>query len=268
MSDCIYNNGIQEIDIDKIIELSSILLFQNNRNSLYNELINIIKRCFKVKKILIIEVMNKNFEVVVEWKDQCGEEKIINNDSENFEVFHPLIYDKKLIGIVFIEKNASYSNIKLKMLKLICIQVASVMKKIDAEEVKVQKIKNELRESEEGYKRLFELSPDAICVHSNGKIVLANPETGKLFDMKNPKGMIGRDIMDFVHPSCNNTVKSRMKKIYEGGMVTPFIEEKVFANDGSIIEVEVGTSTFKYMGKPVILVVARNINQRKKWREN
>jgi PAS domain S-box-containing protein len=138
------------------------------------------------------------------------------------------------------------------------------LQEIDAEESKVQKIESELRECEEGYKRLFELSPDATIVHSGGKVVLANPAAGKLFDAKYPEDIIGRNVMDFVHPEYIDIAKSRIKTIYAGEMVTPFIEEAFLTNDGSIIDVEVGTSTFKYKDKPAVLVVARNITQRKK----
>jgi PAS domain S-box-containing protein len=134
----------------------------------------------------------------------------------------------------------------------------NVVKKID-QEVKAEKI-----ESEEGYKRLFELSPDAICVHSGGKIVLANPAAERLFNMKDSKGIIGRNVIDFVHPDYINIAKSRISAIYEGAMDTPFIEEKFLANDGTVIDVEVGTSAFQYKGKSAVLVVARNINKRKR----
>lgn len=127
-----------------------------------------------------------------------------------------------------------------------------------------QETKAEKFESEEGYKRVFELSPDAMCVHSGGKIVLANPAAEGLFNMKDPKGLIGRNVIDFVHPDYISIAKSRINEIYEGGMATPFIEEKFIANDGSVIDVEVGTSAFQYKDKPAVLVVARNINKRKK----
>ena len=299
MSEHINVNGLQEIDVEKVIELSKVFLFENDRNDLYNKLINIINSYFKVKRILVLEIVNRNFEVVVEWKEQfgkavfynennindtsnilrgtsnifrgtieeicdCKKEKIINKGSEGFEVFYPLICKEELLGILYIEKNLHYNQMELKMLKLICFQVAAVMERISIEGDKVQKIESELRESEEEYKRLFELSPDAVCVHSGGKIVLANPATEGLFDMKNYKDIIGRSIMDFVHPDYIDIAKSRINTIYEGGMNTPFIEEKFLTSGGYAIDVELGTSAFKYKGNLAVLIVIRNINKRKK----
>ena len=296
MSEHINPNILQEIDIEKIIELSKNLLFETDRNALYNKLINIINSYFKVKRVLVFKIINRDFEVVVEWKEQfgeaifysernindiskifrdaikeicvCKEGKIINKGREGFEVFYPLIYKEEILGIVYIERNLNYSHMELKMLKLICFQVAAVMERINIEEAKAAKIESELRGNEEEYKRLFELSPDAVCVHSGGKIVLANPATEGLFDMKDPKAIIGRSIMDFVHPQYIDIAKSRINTIYEGGMTTPFIEEKFLTNEGDIIDVELGTSACKYKGKLAVLIVTRNIDKRKKMERN
>lgn len=138
-----------------------------------------------------------------------------------------------------------------------CIDVSVVQEIYEEDE-------NQKFEGSEGYKRLFELSPDAMCVHCNGIIVLANPAAERLFDMKDPKGIIGRNVMDFVHPDYIYIAKSRINNIYEGALDTPFIEEKFLSNDGSVIDVEVGTSAFQYKGKSAVLVVARNISKRKK----
>ncbi|MBU3092070.1 PAS domain-containing sensor histidine kinase [Clostridium sp. CF011] len=298
MSEYVNDNVLQETDIDKVIELSKVLLFENDRNALHSKLINIINSYFKVKRVLILECVNRNFEVVIEWKEQCGEaifynernikgtsnifrgtsnifrgiieevcdckkEKVINKGSEGFEVFYPLIYKEELLEIIYIEKNLEYSNMDLKMLKLICFQVAAVMERISIEEAKVQKI-----ESEEEYKKLFELSPDAICVLSGGKIVLANPATEGLFDVKDSKDIIGRSIMEFVHLDYIDIARSRINIIYEGGMTTPFIEEKFLTSGGSVIDVELGTAAFKYKGELAVLIVTRNIDKRKKMERN
>ncbi|MGH4123675.1 MAG: PAS domain S-box protein [Clostridium sp.] len=124
---------------------------------------------------------------------------------------------------------------------------------------------NELMESEQVYKRLFELSPDPIFVHCDGKIVLANPATERLLSTKD---IIGRNIMDFIHTNYIDIVTSRINTLYEGGIIAPFIEEKFISNDGTVIDVEIGTSLFKYGGKSSILVVVRNINKRKKMERN
>lgn len=140
---------------------------------------------------------------------------------------------------------------------------ANVLEEIEIDKV-VQKSESEFRENEELYKRLFELSPDPIFVHCDGKIVLANPATERLFNMKDSKDVIGRNVMDFIHPDYIDIATSRINTVYKGGIVAPFIEEKFISNDGTVIDVEIGTSPFQYKDKSSILVVARNISKRKK----
>jgi len=56
-----------------------------------------------------------------------------------------------------------------------------------------------LKESEERYRRLFDLSPDAIAVHSAGRITLVNQAALNLVGAKHPEEIIGKPMMDFVH---------------------------------------------------------------------
>ncbi|MBU3143319.1 PAS domain-containing sensor histidine kinase [Clostridium sp. CF012] len=139
----------------------------------------------------------------------------------------------------------------------------NILEEINIDSV-IQKSEREFRESEEVYKKLFQLSPDPIFVHCDGKVVLANPETGRLFNMKDSKDVIGRNVMDFIHPDYIDIATSRINTVYEGGTVAPFIEEKFISDDGTVIDVEIVTSAFKYKDKDSILVVARNISKRKK----
>lgn len=125
-------------------------------------------------------------------------------------------------------------------------------------------IKNVIIENEQVFKRIFELSPDPVFVHCDGKIVLANPATMRLLHLQDDNAIMGRNVFDFVHPDYIDVAKNRINTLYEGGMITTFVEEKFISDDGTVIDVEIGTSPFKYKDKSAILVVARNINKRKK----
>ncbi|MGH4137322.1 sensor histidine kinase [Clostridium sp.] len=127
---------------------------------------------------------------------------------------------------------------------------------------------NKKNESEEVFKRIFELSSDPIFVHCAGKIVLANPATEKLFNIKESKDIIGKNVMDFIHPDYIDIASGRINTIYEGGMSAPIIEEKFISSGGTVIDVEIGTSAFQYKNKSAILVIARNINKRKNMERN
>lgn len=121
-----------------------------------------------------------------------------------------------------------------------------------------------LRENEERYRRLVELSPDAMAVHSEGKIVFINTAGARLIGATNPKQIIGKSIMDFLHPDYRKTVKERFREMREKGKGVPFIEEKFIRLNGTEVDVEVATTPFTNLGKPAMLAVARDITERKK----
>ncbi|HJW93180.1 MAG TPA: PAS domain S-box protein [Thermoanaerobaculia bacterium] len=119
-----------------------------------------------------------------------------------------------------------------------------------------------LRESEERYRNVVELSPDAVFVHQDGKLHFVNTAAIKLVGAKNAEELVGRDIIELVHPDFRSTVRSRLKVLSRGREV-PLIEEKFLKLDGTPIDVEVAAISFHVDGKPAIQVVARDISERK-----
>ena len=124
-----------------------------------------------------------------------------------------------------------------------------------------------LRESEERYRSLVELSPEAIVVHSEGEIVYANTAAAEMLRASGPEEMTGRGALDFVHPDYRETVTSRIIGVLESGETAPLLEEKYVRLDGSVLDVEVVGAPVHYLGKPAIQVVLRDITERKKAEE-
>ncbi len=65
-----------------------------------------------------------------------------------------------------------------------------------------------LRESEERYRRLVELSPEAIIVHSEGKFVYVNPAAQRLWGAACAEELIGKPVLDVVHPDYRDIVSA------------------------------------------------------------
>lgn len=120
-----------------------------------------------------------------------------------------------------------------------------------------------LRESEERYRLLIELSPDPVVVHSEGKIVYVNPATVKMLKAKSHEELIGKPVLGFVHPDFVEIVKDRIKQMKTGKSVG-YIEEKFIRLDGQVVDVETAATPVIYEGKPAIMVVGRDITERKK----
>jgi PAS domain S-box-containing protein len=124
-----------------------------------------------------------------------------------------------------------------------------------------------LRESEERYRFLVELSPEAIFVASEGKHVFTNSAGLKLLSASSPDQIIGKPVMDVIHPDYREIVAERMRKSMETGMAFPALEEKFLRLDGTEIDVEVRAAPLIYQGKPAMQAAVRDVSERKQAEE-
>lgn len=125
-----------------------------------------------------------------------------------------------------------------------------------------------LRDSEDRYRRLVELSPNAIAVHADGVLVYANSAAVKLLGANHRSEIVGRPMLDFVHQDFHDVVKNRVRIMRSGSKEEiPIIEEKFLKIDGTPIDVEVGAMAFTFEGKPAVQVVVRDITERKQAEE-
>lgn len=120
-----------------------------------------------------------------------------------------------------------------------------------------------LEESEERHRQLVELSPDAIYVHGQGKFVFLNKVACALFGAASPAELIGTSILDRIHADFHAVVEGRMRKILGEGAIVPPLEEKLVRLDGKTFDAEVSAGPFQYQGQPSVLVVVRDITEKK-----
>jgi PAS domain S-box-containing protein len=121
-----------------------------------------------------------------------------------------------------------------------------------------------LKESEERYRRLVELSPEAIVVESGGKLVYVNPAAQKLWGAASAEELIGKPALEFIHPDYHDLVLARTRQIRMAGADSPPLEGKFVRLDGQVIDVEVRSMPFKFNGEPAIQVVIDDITERKR----
>lgn len=124
-----------------------------------------------------------------------------------------------------------------------------------------------LREGMEQYRTLIENAPDAIAVHRDGKLLYLNPSGARLMGVTDPDELIGKPVMDFVHPDYRDIVKKRIREIEQGDRVAGVMEEKLVRPDGEVIDVEIAGMPVIYNGEKAIQVVLRDISERKRAEE-
>lgn len=130
-----------------------------------------------------------------------------------------------------------------------------------------KQVEAEVKESEERYRRLVELSPIAIAVHCDGKVVYGNAAALKLFGASSLEDIVGRPALDFIHPEYVEIVMERIRRSYEEGYHAELIEEKMVRLNGDVIDTEVAAEQIIYQGKPATQVVIRDITEKKKAEE-
>jgi PAS domain S-box-containing protein len=121
-----------------------------------------------------------------------------------------------------------------------------------------------LRESEERYRALVELSPDPICVFVGGKFVFVNSAAVEIFCAESSDELVGRSIIDMVHPDCRVAIKDQFRQMVHQEKHVPIREVKFFRVDWTTFEAEVAAIPFSWEGNFAIQVVLRDVTERRR----
>lgn len=121
----------------------------------------------------------------------------------------------------------------------------------------------ELKLSEERYKKLFEYSPDSIVLHSKGIVLSVNKSAKRFFEAKTEFQLVGKPIMDFIHPDYHELVIKRLSKPKNEKKPIKIIEEKFITLNGNIRDVEVSAVPLFNVDNKISMVVFRDITDRK-----
>lgn len=124
-----------------------------------------------------------------------------------------------------------------------------------------------LRQSEESYRRLIAFSPYAILVNRGDRIVFANDQAIKLFGAVRANEILDKSLLELIHPDHHAVVRERIHELLEGRQAVPVSEDKIVRLDGMTIDVEVSATRFTDEGGPAILVMLRDVSERKRLQE-
>ncbi len=121
-----------------------------------------------------------------------------------------------------------------------------------------------LRESEEKYRGLVENSPDGIVIYVNDKIAYVNGEALRIIKVQNQEEIIGKSVLDFVHPDSLESVIQRMKEVIMDPHASHIVEEKLKSFTGEIVYAELKAIPTVFEHQNAVQVIIHDITERKR----
>jgi two-component system, cell cycle sensor histidine kinase and response regulator CckA len=118
--------------------------------------------------------------------------------------------------------------------------------------------------SNERYRRLVEMSPDAVLVHIGGTIAFSNGVGARMLGADGEEALIGRSIDEFVPADAPGALRSLLLAAGSADVLSPFMGCTLRRPDGSELPCEVAASPFLADGDAAVQVIIRDLTERKR----
>ena len=120
----------------------------------------------------------------------------------------------------------------------------------------------ELEQRWNNYKNLLDTSPIGIFIHE-GYCIYGNKTAAQILEVKDPKKLIGKYLIEFIIPEQRQQAIDRMQRAIKGEELSDR-SYKITTSKGNIIDVDLRTAPFVYNGKTVVQTTITNISAEKK----
>lgn len=120
-----------------------------------------------------------------------------------------------------------------------------------------------LRESEERYRCLVELCPDAIVIICREQFVYGNAASIKLFGANSAEEIIGASIWKIVHPDYRQIVSEQIRETMERSEISAASDRQLVRLDGRVIDINATSILTNYQGEPAVQLIIRDITEQK-----
>ncbi|HUF52024.1 MAG TPA: response regulator [Longimicrobiales bacterium] len=194
---------------------------------------------------------------------------IIGSDRRSESVVRCAIHaGARLLGIISVQSYTPdrYTHDDVEVLEALASMAAIALERVESMRDR-EVAEQSLRESEERYRQLVEMSPDAVAVQVDERIEFINSTGAHMLGAAAPADVIGRSILDFVHPLSLPGVRRRIAAMRDTGEQAPILQEMFVRLDGSIVDCEVLARPFRYRNQPASQIIIRDVTERRQAQE-
>ncbi len=121
-----------------------------------------------------------------------------------------------------------------------------------------------LRASEERYRMLTELSPDATLVNVDNCIAYANPAAAIMLGAAGVQDLVGRSPFAFIAAEFHAALKGRIDGAPQEVGGVPLMEQRWRRFDGAEVHVQVSAGAITWEGRPATQVLLRDITEQQR----
>jgi len=196
------------------------------------------------------------------------------------ELAVPVIVDGKVFGVLNVESRRlnAFDERDIMFLEILASHAATAIINVekaralreysDQLEELVQKRTEELLESERRYSALVEEASDGVVIIQDGKLVFTNKKGPEIVEYsKDEDEVIGIPFEKLVDEKYRQYATELYLGSLRGEKVPATAELELIAKSGKRVPVEISGTLINYQGRPAVLVIIRDIRERKRLEE-
>jgi PAS domain S-box-containing protein len=122
-----------------------------------------------------------------------------------------------------------------------------------------------LAQSEARFRSLLDKLPDGVAVHHGGVISYANAEMARMTGHERPEELVGRAVLDYVHPEERDAVRERLRDSQRTGVRGS--ERRMLNRDGTSRVFEITSLPVMFEGSLGFLAICHDVTKHKRMEE-
>ena len=127
---------------------------------------------------------------------------------------------------------------------------------------KLESARRTAEKNETHYRKLLDISPDAILLAHDRVILMANHAARKLFQVDSAAELVGRQLADFVSPEFHGEIEEAVRELYDAEMQLPRREIRILGGPKTV-DVEIAAASYLDEQGANVQFVIRDITERK-----